>query len=262
MSVNNARLQTAILKVLADPHISNALGTKSHQAFLKAVHSQFPYDPKPGRRDVMAAVWGLVSQRLAYIDYSNPNPENWIIILTDAGSAAARDEEMNPDNSDRYLERLRSSVPAASQTVLQYARESVTSYNSQCYLASAVMLGVASEAAFLEMARSFGNWLSNGQRQRFLKIIDARSNYIAKFVEFRKRVEPLKQSIPGDLSDGMSLTLDSVLDLLRIYRNEAGHPTGKQVTREDAFINLQMFARYLQKLYDLKAFFDSGQLKT
>lgn len=57
----------------------------------------------------------------------------------------------------------------------------------------------------------------------------------------------------------MSLTLDSVLDLLRITRNEAGHPTGRVVDRDEAFINLQMFARYLKKLYQLRAFFRQSQ---
>ena len=57
----------------------------------------------------------------------------------------------------------------------------------------------------------------------------------------------------------MALTLDSVLDLLRIYRNQAGHPTGKHVSRDDAFITLQMFARYLQKLYTLRSFFETTQ---
>jgi len=56
----------------------------------------------------------------------------------------------------------------------------------------------------------------------------------------------------------MALTFDSILDLLRIYRNDAGHPTGKQISRDDAFINLQMFVRYLQKLYAFKTYFAKG----
>jgi hypothetical protein len=48
-------------------------------------------------------------------------------------------------------------VPDVGSMVLQYVQESVASYNGRCYLASTVMLGVASEASFLEMARSFGD---------------------------------------------------------------------------------------------------------
>jgi len=262
MPISSTTLQTALLKLLAKPNIDARLGRGRHY-FAESLRSQFPPNEQPTPREIMSAVWSLVGQGLAYIDYSQPAPENWKLFLTDAGLAAAHDEAMNPDNSGDYLERLAAGAPDANPIFLQYAREAVTSYNSRCYLASAVMLGVASEAAFLEMARSFGNWLPKAQRQKFLEIIEnPRTNYITKFVEFRKRIEPLKSDIPDELSDGMSLWLDSILDLLRIYRNEAGHPTRKQLARDDAFINLQMFARYLQKLYALKAFFDSGQLRT
>ncbi len=260
MPVSSTTLQTVLLKLLAKPDTDARLGGGSHYS-AESLRSQFPPSEQPTSREIMSVVWSLVCQGLAYIDYSQSAPENWKLFLTDAGLAAAHDEAMNPDNSGDYLERLAAGVPEANPIFLQYAREAVVSYNSRCYLASAVMLGVASEAAFLEMARSFGNWLPKGQGQKFLEVIEnPRSNYITKFVEFRKKVEPLKSNIPDELSDSMSLWLDSVLDLLRIYRNEAGHPTGKQLAREDAFINLQMFARYLQKLYALKAVFDSGQL--
>ncbi len=258
MSVSSTVLQTTLLKLLAKGDVDTRLGAGRYY-LAEALRSEFPANQQPGPREIMSAMWSLIAQGLVYIDISQPAPENWNLFLTDAGLAAARDEEMNPDNPDNYLERLSERVPRASVTVLQYARESVFSYNNRCYLASVVMLGVASEAAFLEMARSFGKWLPDGGGRKFLEIIeDRRTNYITKFLEFRKRVEPRKKSIPDKLSDGMSLTLDSILDLLRIYRNEAGHPTGKKITREDAFINLQMFARYLEKMYAFKAFFHKG----
>jgi hypothetical protein len=112
------------------------------------------------------------------------------------------------------------------------------------------------------MAQSFGNWLTtNGQGQEgqsFLQTINSqKTNYITKFAEFRKKIETHKPKLPNELSDGMALTFDSVLDLLRIYRNDSGHPTGKQIDRADAYVNLQMFARYLERLYQFKAFFES-----
>lgn len=120
------------------------------------------------------------------------------------------------------------------------------------------MLGVASEAAFLETAAAFSKWLPHTQSKNFTSILEGNSYYIRKFDEFRKRLEPLKSQLPEDLRDGLTLTFDSVLDVLRIYRNDAGHPTGKHISRNDAFINLQMFARYLQKLYTLKHFFETS----
>ncbi len=256
MAPNSAALQSTLLKLLADPNTDNRLG-RGFYYLTDAVKAKFPDGQQPTSPEIMAAVWSLVAQGLAYIDYSQPAPENWKLFLTESGRAAARDEEINPDSSGDYLKRFDERVPKASDTVKQYAREALTTYSARCYLASAVMLGAASEAAFIEMALSFGAWLPDPQSSKFIDLIkNPRSNYIAKFSEFRKQIEPNRKNLPDDLADGMTLTLDSVLDLLRIYRNEAGHPTGKKVSREDAFINLQMFARYVEKLYALKGFFD------
>ncbi|MFH1009732.1 MAG: hypothetical protein V1784_00680 [bacterium] len=257
MSVKSSTLQTTLLKYLDK---SSKTGGTRLGYLGEPLASLLPADQRPTDQQIMEAVWSLISQGLAYIDYRQRATENWYLFLTKAGLAAARDEAVNPDNSGEYLGQMASRVREASETVMQYTREAVNSYTSRCYLASTVMLGVASEAAFLEMARSFASWLPNNQGKKFERIIeDRQTNYISKFSEFRKRIEAHKSSIRPDLSDNMSLTMDSVLDLLRSNRNDAGHPTGKRFSRDDAFVNLQMFARYLQRLYELKKFFDSDR---
>ena len=55
------------------------------------------------------------------------------------------------------------------------------------------------------------------------------------------------------VADGLDLTLNAVTDLLRVSRNDAGHPTGRSIDRDDCFIHLRMFVRYTHKLYLLKA---------
>ena len=258
MVPTDAAVEIALVRLLAERAVDSRLSLGAGSSYLThGVRSHFAPGLQPSPQQVMAAVWSLIRQGLAYIDYSQSSPSNWELILTHAGLAAARDEYPNPDSVEEYLERLRTRAPGASQTVLQYARESAMSYINRCYLSSAVMLGVASEAAFLDLAQSFGNWLPSGQGEEFLKIVSGSRNYLVKFSEFRKRVEPVKPKLPAELSDAMSLTFDSVLDLLRVYRNDAGHPTGRLLERDDAFVNLQMFARYVEKLYAFKAFFDS-----
>lgn len=139
--------------------------------------------------------------------------------------------------------------------VQQYAEEAVNAYNHRLYLASAVMLGVASETAFNELADSFLKTLSGKEEQNFSNALK-RQNHIVKFTEFRKRLEGKKPDLPPDFVDGMDITMNAVQDVLRIYRNEAGHPTGKKIDSEECFINLQMFIRYLKKMYELKNHFD------
>lgn len=252
------QLQTVLLKIL-HAGIDSRLG-RGDAYFADAVTKAMPQVKKS---DIMQVVWGLICQGLVFIDYSQPSPDNWKIILTEAGRQAVLDEEMNPDNSGEYLERLQKRVPQMSSIVLDYAREALTAYNSRIYLASTVMLGVASEAAFLEVVESCSKWLPVTESKKLSVCIEnKKTNISGTFHEFRKRVEPQKNEIPEDISDNMALFLDSILDLLRINRNEAGHPTGKKIFREDAKICLEMFARYLEKLYQLKDFFDSNVQET
>ena len=255
--MSTEELEDTILQML--PGHQYKLTGDGPDALFVALKERLP-DGSVNPSAMIYAVWSLVTRGLIIIDFLNIQSANWTLDLTPKGRAAALDEEANPDNPSKYLQRLSSSVPEVSPTVLQYAEEALDCYNNRNYLASAVMLGVASEAAFLEMARSFGAWLPEGkERANFVKIVEnERQNYFTKFGEFRKRIETHKSELPPALSDSMALTFDSILDLLRIYRNDAGHPTGKQISRDDAFINLQMFVRYLQKLYAFKTYFAKG----
>jgi hypothetical protein len=84
------------------------------------------------------------------------------------------------------------------------------------------------------------------------------TSYWQKFVEFRNRLEPKRGELPQHLTEDIDVTLDATLNMLRIYRNEAGHPTGKQIPRARANQNLQLFAFLLGRMYELKAFFEGA----
>jgi len=207
----------------------------------------------------MEGVWSLVGQGLAFIDYSQPAAENWSLHLTIAGQAAAVDMDVNPDDPGGYLRLLMADVPAISSTVKAYAEEALHAYNSRLYRASAVMLGVASEAAVLEVATALTKLMTETERHSYLQVIEARKqNYVAKFEAFQQKLRSKKDRLPEELSDGLDLTLNAVADLLRLYRNDAGHPSGKKVDRGDCFIHLRMFVRYAQKLYLLKTMLDES----
>lgn len=222
---------------------------------LHYIHEDFP-DSRPSHGELMEEIWSLIRQGYAYFDCSQPAASNWSLCLTDLGVEAVREGELNPYDPDGYLKRLREMVPQASDVVFQYAREGSVCFENRCYLACSVMLGVASEGAFLEMAEAFGNWLPADPAKGFLEILASpKKNYLTKFSEFRKRLEPLKSRLPSELADGMNLTLDSILDLLRIYRNEAGHPTGRVVDRDDAYTHLKLFAPYLKRMYSFRDYF-------
>jgi hypothetical protein len=262
MSSNIVTLQSVILRLLSQPTVDKRLGGGRYY-FTEEVMKKYSAGNTPSRELISQTLWSLVGRGFVYIDIGQSAPENWEWRLTGAGTATAQDEQFNPDDPERFLARLRTNAPDMSNLVAAYADEAVRCYTHGCYLASAVMLGVASEAAFLEMADASTAWLEGVGAAALKKILDdPRGHYVGKFSEFRKRIEPRKSDLPDHLADGMSLTFDAVLDLLRIRRNDAGHPTGKSVSREDQYISLQMFGRYLQRLYQFRTFFLGSAVRT
>ena len=251
-TVTTPDVQKLLLEVLSRGG-DTRLGRGQHY-FSTNVLAAAPKSDQPNPHQIMQAVWSLISQGLAYIDYSQSSADNWALYLTEAGRAAANDEEINPDDPSGYIKRLLAEVPGISQVVKGYAEEALLAYNSRLYRASTVMLGVASEAAVLDVAISLASAMKESEAGPYLEVINAKKrNYIAKFEVFQQKLRSKKDLLPEELADGLELTINAVADLLRVYRNDAGHPTGLSVERDECFIHLRMFVLYARKLYLLKA---------
>ena len=205
---------------------------------------------------IFEVFYSLLARELVYIFADGQPMDLWKVRLTERGRDVASDPDVNPDSGSIYVETVRARIPDASDVVLQYLIEGHRSYENRCHFACAVMVGVASEAAFYEMAPSFGAWLQETERRAFLTKLGGISSYAVKFDEFRRRIDGKKDRLPPELSDSLNLTLNAVLEALRLYRNDAGHPRGKTIDRETAFLILQITPKYLQKMYALKQFFD------
>ena len=249
--MDQADLQRCTLELLSQGG-DNRLGRGRH--YLSAVIKEaYAGQVAPTGDEIQATFWSLVAQGLAYIDMSQPAPTNWELKLTPAGRAVLTDEQYNPSDPAGYLQKLRAAIPELSPTVEMYLREALIAFTARLYVAASVMLGVASEGAFLALANAFASTLDDKQEKKFRVILDdPRKSYNGKFTEFRKRIEPRKKDLPNEFSDGMDLTLNSVLDLLRANRNDAGHPTGKSFERDDCSISLYVAARLFKKMYGLK----------
>jgi hypothetical protein len=131
-------------------------------------------------------------------------------------------------------------------------------FNARAYLSTSVMLGVASERAVELVSRSLIEALDDPATKLEKAIDDPRTSPSGRFSELRKRLEPLRPQLPEGLAD--TLTLDAVADLVRVARNEAGHPTGVELDEDTAYTHLQVVARYLQTMTALRVFLTDEQL--
>lgn len=260
MPSNEAVLQRTILRLLKSSETDSRLGN-GRFGLAEAVEAQFPENRRPDPGEIMAAVWALVGQGLAYIDYSATNPANWTVLASRAGLTADHLGSPSASDPEAFLEWLSEAVPLASSAVFEYASEALICQNNRCYFACSVMVALAAEAAFLELASSFSRALPDGQKQIFSQVItNPRTMPSTKFAEFKKRMEPFRSDIPSDISDGLTMTLDGLLGLIQSYRDDASHPMVRKIAPDDALINLQMFSRYIRKVYALREFFNSTDL--
>ena len=254
--MTDAEIQIQILRYISRTDADRRLSLLAREVGKTAPTGSQIWDGK-----IMEGVWSLIGQGLAYLDYSQPAPGNWDLWITANGRAVVNDEGINPDDPAGYIQNLDQEVPDLSEVAKNYAHEALYAYNARLYRSSVVMLGVASEAAVLEVAGALAQTMRAEKKRQYLEQLEAPNrSYNAKFEDFRKKLESRKDSMPEELTTNLDLTMNSVGELLRVYRNNAGHPTGKVASRHDCFTFLHMFVQYAKRLYAIKAHLENSPM--
>jgi hypothetical protein len=249
VSSRSAEIRAAVLGRLVDPEDS------------RFGEPYFPMETagaiKASLREVWEALWGLMGDGLIFLDPSGQADSstwhNWHWRLTAAGQQTARSGTWEPRDPVRFMARLRERVPGIAAEALAYFEEALRAFNARCYLASSVMLGVGAEQVFGRLASAFVA-ARPGETDRLKRLLSDNASHYRRFDEFRKRLEPIRGTVPDGLAD--AITLDAVADLLRVTRNAAGHPTGQRVDEETAYAHLVMAAMLLAKMTELAEHFE------
>ncbi|HUY89557.1 MAG TPA: hypothetical protein VMV10_12555 [Pirellulales bacterium] len=153
-----------------------------------------------------------------------------------------------------YEKIIRENVPQIDPATLTYLKESMQAFKAGCVLASTIILGVAAEHTFMLVARAAEQ---NAAYGAFFERVEKKQWIAGKLEEFKKAMEhKMGPYIDVETSDGMEAMFNNVQEVLRDFRNKCGHPTGKILSRDMAFVLLQLFIPYSKKAYELKAFFE------
>ncbi len=81
-------IEMVLLKVLGFPAAMDNRLARGQSFLIENVNQMMPSGQRLSRSLFMQAVWGVVSRGLAYIDFSQPAPENWTLELTERGQTA------------------------------------------------------------------------------------------------------------------------------------------------------------------------------
>lgn len=177
------------------------------------------------------------------------------ITITEHGKEAFLKEDWLPYDPEGYLKALKVKVPTMDDVTLAYIGEAVTAYNRRHLLSATLTIGLASENLMLLLIEAYTGWIQDATRKaRFHKRIEGR--FIStQYRELKKEFIADLKSLPKEFQSDWETYLDGVFNFVRLNRNDAGHPTGKQFDAKVVYANLQVFAEYAQFIFKLMQHF-------
>jgi hypothetical protein len=176
--------------------------------------------------------------------------------VTAMGVEWASGTEPVPEDATSYMATLRAATQSLTPVVEQYVIEAVRTYNDGSIFASAVMLGVASEAVVYDLADAVAPALaSETERERLTRSI-ARH----EVEEILRRVSTAirraaASAMPYEIHEGAFAHLASLQEAIRVQRNKSGHPTAERVEPVAVRLGLSAFPAACGKAYELVEWF-------
>jgi hypothetical protein len=171
--------------------------------------------------------------------------------VSEYGKTVLTNQSPQPYDPDGYLAEVRA-IPNIDDVILSYLEESLKAFRIHCHLSSVITLGCASEKAILLLIEACKAAISNPADQADL---ERRTDTLAikrKHDEFQNllkaKIVPL---LPKELKENLDNYLIGLFSIIRSTRNDAGHPSGKEIRREPLYAYLATFPEYLKKVYDL-----------
>lgn len=163
------------------------------------------------------------------------------IFLTDHGRRLLERGEESPHDPRKYLDGVKRRVPNADDIALAYLNEAVGAWSHGLNRASAVMLGCACERLVLLLAEAVAS-LGSPDANKVKKALEGIPVRISSlFDSLRVALFAIKDKLSGELRDAIDRKLSAVFDHARGLRNQSGHPTGEDVSSDDAEAGLLLF---------------------
>jgi hypothetical protein len=189
---------------------------------------------------------------------NNPGfPAPGMLYLTSSGLAWAASAEPLPEDYNGYLKLLRGLVRNVDSVTEQYVSEGLSSFVRGTYFAAAVMIGAAAEKEIYLLAESMVNALKDSKQQKKLtELLDGRSlRSLFRFVDDEITQASKNKTLPYSVAESAVPHLMSLIEAIRVQRNDAVHPMNAKVSEDSVRHAFQAFPHALEKLEKLRAWF-------
>jgi len=208
-------------------------------------------------RDIFLEVfWDLFRQGIITLGLSDSNPDFPFFRVSSFGKKIIANQELYFFHDvSTYEKVIREQIPDIDGTTLIYLKEAMQTFLNDCYLSSSVMLGVATENSLEHL---FETVTQNEKYSELFKSIQKEKTISRRLNEFHKKIQQISNKLPQEVQIDLDTNFLSLSSIIRNFRNESGHPTGKIVSREQCYINLHIFVPCNKKIYQLIDFFKNS----
>jgi len=197
--------------------------------------------------------WELIVQ-LILVPGSNSTNPNWPhLSVTPYGKKVLEKEGPTPYETNEYLRQALEAANEINPVIRLYLRESIQAFRRGLFLSSAVMLGVASEAAL----EGLSEVVCRKAPSKKSKIHNAYNVKAKHQIIMDWILETGVLETNSELKNNVESYLGELFQANRLTRNESGHPTGKEIQRDNAYGFLYLFPSYLKTIKELMEFLES-----
>jgi hypothetical protein len=186
---------------------------------------------------------------------NNPNPP--FCHLTDQGRTTLKNLSRDPANPDGYLAHL-DKVAQLNPVAASYIREALDTFNSNCFKATAVLVGAAAESVVLEVRDTVAATLKAQGSTVPKDLADWKIKRVLDALQ--REFEGRSPRMPVPLADAVRSNWPSFAYQIRAARNDVGHPVSVDpVTPENVHASLLIFPGLAALALDVTEWFADSQ---
>ncbi len=208
------------------------------------------------RERIREVFWALLIEGVIILGRDDANPTWPHFRVTEYGRKVLEAGEVIPHDLDGYLERVRTECAPFDPIVEVYLQEALQCFLRATYIASSVMLGIASERLFLKLLYAYKDSLDPAAKTRLEQAI-ANRPIGRQWEKFMKILDSQESGLPSELQEDLDAHLNGIFTLVRATLNESEHPRGIRMDREIMFAHLQLFRPYAKRMVALTNYFAS-----
>lgn len=247
-------------------HLKQSLSERSNPGttqVMNVYHYLAKFYPHPetsvAQRIARELLQEFVNNNLLFIGHGDDQGFPWFT-LTAYGVECINKGELLPFDPNGYLVGLQSRVPGLDTVTMTYLREAIFTFNREFYLSASVALGVAAEALTLRMIDGYIAALADPQRRTNAEKRYEGKQLRAQYGQFKQDFASLRPTLPPELYGDFETHLDGIFQLIRMTRNDSGHPSGTIPERAVVMANLQAFPYFAKRVLAIEKYFESNPI--